>query len=184
MPLQLTANTEYAISYYAVLSAAASPQTLKVSIGNAQNPAAQTNVLQTQTITGTTYTQYTTLYTPTTSGVYYVGLRNNTGIVTTVSNLRIDTFKVIVNPLSTDNFLNSTFSLSPNPANKIITISNLENSNISEVTIVDLNGRVVKTKKFENVINIEMNIEDLTSGMYLLNITTSAGIITKKIIKE
>ena len=56
--------------------------------------------------------------------------------------------------------------------------------NVNEITVTDLNGRVVKTSKFDNVTNIEMNISDLSSGMYMMSIKSDAGTATKKIVKQ
>jgi Secretion system C-terminal sorting domain len=86
--------------------------------------------------------------------------------------------------LANDTFLNNSLSISPNPADKYINVSNTDNINISEINITDLNGRIVKSQKISNVSNIEINVADLTTGMYLMNINTEKGIVTKKIMKN
>ena len=99
---------------------------------------------------------------------------------------------IVVTATSTDTLLAikseennvSEFSVSPIPAGNYINISNAKNNTISEITIVDLNGRSIKTQKYENITTLEMNISDLTSGLYLMNINTNNGIVIKKIIKE
>lgn len=77
----------------------------------------------------------------------------------------------------------SQFEVYPNPANSIVTIKNADNVLLNEVAIVDLNGRIIKTIEFNAVSEAQINVADLTDGIYLLNITTDKGRITKKIVK-
>jgi Secretion system C-terminal sorting domain len=78
----------------------------------------------------------------------------------------------------------SKFSISPNPANDFVNISNSENIKVSSVKITDLNGRVVKQSTFDSVSDIQMNVSDLSSGIYMMNINSNEGSVTKKIIKN
>ena len=80
--------------------------------------------------------------------------------------------------------INNSFLISPNPANNFVKISNTDNTIINEITVTDLNGRIVKTTNFKNVSNIEVNVADLTSGVYFMNINSDKGIVTKKIMKN
>jgi hypothetical protein len=87
--------------------------------------------------------------------------------------------------LGNESFVSSNkFSTYPNPVNDILSISNSENINIKSISITDLNGRVVKNNNYYNVSNIEMNVSDLSSGMYIMNINSDQGTATKKIVKE
>lgn len=97
-----------------------------------------------------------------------------TRISTTDTLLQNDTFD-----LATTNF-----SVSPNPANDFITVSNSENIFVNAISITDLNGRVVKQNSFSNLSNVQVNVSDLSSGVYMLNITSDKGSLTKKIIKN
>jgi hypothetical protein len=86
--------------------------------------------------------------------------------------------------LSNYNFVsNSTFSVSPNPANDYVTISS-KNNPISYIELTDINGRVVKTVKIDNFNETTLNISDVSSGVYIMKITSENGISTKKVIKE
>jgi Secretion system C-terminal sorting domain len=78
----------------------------------------------------------------------------------------------------------SKFSISPNPANDFVAISNSENIKVSSVKITDLNGRVVKQSTFDSVSDISINVSDLSSGIYMMNINSNEGSVTKKIIKN
>ncbi len=86
--------------------------------------------------------------------------------------------------LKVDSFDGSNFSISPNPANDFVNISNSENIKVSSVKITDLNGRVVKQNSFDSVSDISMNVSDLSSGIYMMNINSNEGSVTKKIIKN
>ncbi len=88
--------------------------------------------------------------------------------------------------LETDSFnlAASKFSVSPNPANDFITVTNSDNILVSGISITDLNGRVVKQNNYTNVSDIQVNVSDLASGMYMMNISSDKGYVTKKIVKN
>ncbi|MBN8642650.1 MAG: T9SS type A sorting domain-containing protein [Flavobacteriales bacterium] len=85
--------------------------------------------------------------------------------------------------LSNTNFDSNEFSVYPNPANTIVTISS-SNITLDNVEMTDLNGRVVKSINLGGVSNSEISIADLATGIYLLKINSNNGTITKKLIVE
>jgi len=87
-------------------------------------------------------------------------------------------------PLSTNEFATSKFSVYPNPATDIVRISNEANLAINEVTIADLNGRTVKSVKLNGETAAQINIADLSAGVYMLNISSDQGGAVKKIVKN
>ena len=87
-------------------------------------------------------------------------------------------------PLTSQEFNFDSFTIFPNPIADILTISNNNNYNVKSVSISDLNGRVVKIKNFDSLSDIKINMTDLSSGMYIMNINTNLGTIIKKVIKE
>jgi hypothetical protein len=94
----------------------------------------------------------------------------------------IDTFSVASN-LSNDNFITFDFSVYPNPANDVVNISNSTSAIISNVEMTDLNGRVVKNITL-NATEGQINISDLSTGVYMMNVSSDQGTSTKKIIKN
>ena len=50
------------------------------------------------------------------------------------------------------------------------------------IVVSDINGRTIKS--FKSVSQNQINISDLSSGVYFLKITTDGGNAIKKIIKE
>lgn len=96
----------------------------------------------------------------------------------------VDDFKVTTTGLSNNDFTASKFSTYPNPANNVVTVSNNDSILVSQITVTDINGRVVKTLAVGNVSEVEMNVAELTSGIYFMNLTTDAGKVVKKFIKS
>ena len=76
------------------------------------------------------------------------------------------------------------FSVYPNPATNVINVQNTGSAGITGVTMTDLNGRVVKQSTFEAVSNTQININDLSSGVYMMKISSNEGSTIKKIIKN
>ena len=77
----------------------------------------------------------------------------------------------------------NTFAVYPNPASNVINVSS-SNSKVTAVSMADINGRIVKQISYDNVSNVEINISDLASGVYLMNIKSANGETTKKIMKD
>ena len=80
--------------------------------------------------------------------------------------------------LGTSDFNNSNFSLSPNPANDMVTI-NSKNTPITSFEIYNILGQSVLTKNISNSISENIDISSLEAGMYLVKINNQT---TKKLI--
>jgi Secretion system C-terminal sorting domain len=76
------------------------------------------------------------------------------------------------------------YSVYPNPANNLITVSSKESSSINAITISDINGRTIKSQTFDGNATIEMNVSDLSKGMYLMKIASENGTSIQKIMKN
>lgn len=87
----------------------------------------------------------------------------------------VDDFKVTATTLSTETFFANNFSLYPNPASDVLNINSKSNTAISQITITDMNGRIVKEVKNMSVTNTIVNVADLTSGLYIINVTSNEG---------
>lgn len=80
---------------------------------------------------------------------------------------------------------NGLFRISPNPFDDILTISNVESLFVKNVKVIDLEGRTVMTfNSLNNTGNIDLNLNVLTIGTYILQIETKNSIVTQKIIKN
>ena len=99
--------------------------------------------------------------------------------------LMVDDFRVTSANLSVNEVLAGKFSTYPNPSNGIINLTNTESIQVNAISITDLNGRIVKEVKYTDAPeNLQVNIADLASGMYLMNISSNAGVTTKKIVRN
>lgn len=87
-------------------------------------------------------------------------------------------------PLSTQDFISSKFNVFPNPMNDVVTITNNENINIDQIQVFDISGKSVKTHSYTNTNKVQLNLEKLASGTYLLHINTNKGVAVKKIVKK
>jgi hypothetical protein len=95
----------------------------------------------------------------------------------------VDDFKVTTATLSTDAFFASNFSLYPNPTTDVINVKS-EASNIQNVKITDINGRIIISTNYNAVSNATLDVSSLISGMYLINISNDNGTGTSKFIKK
>lgn len=80
--------------------------------------------------------------------------------------------------------LMTSLSVYPNPANDVVNVTNAENILVNGITVTDLNGRTVKSSKFDGVANAQINISDLASGVYMMTVSSDKGSMTKKIVKN
>lgn len=71
------------------------------------------------------------------------------------------------------------FNVYPNPTHGNITI-NLSNASNALIDIIDINGKVLKTKQVNNTTNT-FNLSDFENGIYFVKVNTNNKIITKKI---
>ncbi|RYD57699.1 MAG: T9SS type A sorting domain-containing protein [Sphingobacteriales bacterium] len=75
----------------------------------------------------------------------------------------------------------NTISIHPNPATDKVFITNISNAEISEATIVSLDGRTIR--RYNNEINEGLTIADLPAGTYLIRIQAKDGqALIKKLV--
>lgn len=86
--------------------------------------------------------------------------------------------------LSNDEFFSSKFATYPNPAKDVLNISTSENILVSNVSITDINGRVIQNTAVNNVSEAQISVANLTSGIYFLNIDSDGGKAVKKFVKN
>ena len=103
----------------------------------------------------------------------YAGIYNNGG--ERANALCIRCIKDATNGINDESKIE--FSVYPNPATNNVTIES--NNTINSIQIVDLTGAVVQTETQSS-----FSIEQLTNGVYLMNIITDNGTVTKRLIKE
>ncbi len=88
------------------------------------------------------------------------------------------------NALSTETFDEVDYKIFPNPARDRITISASRNLGKVMMQLVDINGRVVLSQQADLSRNVDLNIGNLQSGLYILRLVGAFDTITHKIIKN
>ena len=88
---------------------------------------------------------------------------------------------LVANPTASNEIIfTDNFNMYPNPVSDVLNISSVNGQNVNEVTITDLTGKVISTQKDLSSINVS----NLSSGTYLITITTPEGKSTSKFIKK
>lgn len=88
-----------------------------------------------------------------------------------------------VNALSSESYKLLDFAVYPNPTNNMVTIQNKDNAIISKVVLVDILGKNIKTSTY-NSSEVSMDISNLNSGIYFIEIYSNEVKTVKKIIKK
>ena len=80
------------------------------------------------------------------------------------------------------------FSIFPNPANEEINVAiSLTNSENTVINVLDISGKVVKTINLGNVQgdkNLTISLDNMTTGIYFVEMTNEAGKQVKKFVKK
>ena len=90
-------------------------------------------------------------------------------------------------PLSVDEFetLNSSISVFPNPSNGIFTLKKTMNVDLNKAEIHDINGRFIKQIDLTNMSQErDINITNLSSGIYFMTVSSQQSKTVIKIVKE
>lgn len=88
------------------------------------------------------------------------------------------------NSLSNEDFNKEDYKIYPNPTNNELFVKVNRNVGKVDLTLTDINGRQVLSKKVDLVGTINLNIGKLQSGIYILNIKGLDININEKIIKN
>ena len=91
----------------------------------------------------------------------------------------------IENTLGTETFNNNGFSVYPNPTSGVLKISSDRHlSDFEQLEIYDMNGRLVSTTSLKNhdAKNITIDVNQLTSGIYVLKLVSLHQEYTAKVI--
>ena len=81
-----------------------------------------------------------------------------------------------------------TVSVWPNPLNDLLNVryQQTESGTVSGLMLADLSGKVVLRKEYQSADMTEfqeqLDVSGLASGMYVLQIATTAGIVTEKVL--
>ncbi len=157
------------------------------------NPSATTaSVAATQNLSCNTYTWVygdgspngsgvSDSHTYTANGEYTITLlvENSAGTTTSTQTMTVTT--IAINEIDFTNGIN----VFPNPVSDVLNISfELNSAQDAVVELVSIDGRIVSSVSSNNttVVNEAINTSKLSTGMYILNVTTDEGKFTKNIM--
>ncbi len=84
-----------------------------------------------------------------------------------------------------DDKLEASVTIYPTTINNVFTIKNDSNTALTNLTIFDINGRVVQKENLNDLIGSKsITISNLTSGLYFVELNSANGKLVKKIIKK
>lgn len=114
----------------------------------------------------------------------------NDGVNTVASTARFDNY--VVRAVNTDMLLSvdqiDSIALNkavvfPNPVTNVVNVG-IAGHQVEQVVVADLNGRIVKSEKFDNMSAVKIDLSDVSAGIYMLDITSENSHIVKKIVKK
>ena len=85
--------------------------------------------------------------------------------------------------LSTANFNGNLINIYPNPTSDKLFV-NTSDVTVSQYEVYDLQGRLVKSAKVNDLKSFDIDLNDIFSGMYLVQIYSNNGVSSHKIIKK
>lgn len=94
------------------------------------------------------------------------------GVAETGSTLKVDNFVLNTSTAGVEEHIALEFNVFPNPANEVLNIVGSEE--IANVSILGLDGKVVANSATSSV-----NVADLNSGMYIYEVTTTSGKVSR-----
>nr|WP_298006923.1 T9SS type A sorting domain-containing protein [uncultured Flavobacterium sp.] len=113
------------------------------------------------------------------------GLTGNQQIIRKYDSIKITALNAVPpHILNAESFLAEKFNLYPNPATNVVNITNNENMLVQQVTVYDIVGKQLSTQTFNNQAEIQLNVESLSNGTYMLHIQTNEGMAVKKLVKK
>jgi len=86
--------------------------------------------------------------------------------------------------VNVNEWISSKFNVYPNPATNVVNISNSENMLVNQVAVYDISGKQLITQTFNTEKEIQVNVENLPSGTFILHLETNQGIAVKKLVKK
>lgn len=86
--------------------------------------------------------------------------------------------------LSNETFLETQFTIYPNPSKGSFTIEFKELANSFSVEVYDVTGKTIYENNYDQSANLVqlINLDNATSGVYFVNIKSDKGLVTKKLI--
>ena len=96
-----------------------------------------------------------------------------------------DGYKIVIGTAGTIEQVISPIYVSPNPANDVITVSNINaNMKASKVFVSNIEGKVIATQTASGVSNYTFDMSGVKAGVYFVNVAHASGVETVKFVKN
>ncbi len=159
--------------------------TMKVTIGTTEDINSHTVIKDFGAAgipSATTYTLVETTYNCTTSGTYYIGF--DVPFVNTFGIYYFDDFSIVEQTsMSTTEISSENVKIYPNPTTGIVHID-MGSEEIENVNVFDQSGRLVFNKKMNNSKKASVDIGNLPSGIYIMEVKTKNSKQVTKVMKK
>jgi hypothetical protein len=89
---------------------------------------------------------------------------------------------VVVDPVSIQTNAIADFNIYPNPVKQNLQIQS--QNPINNISIIDLNGKTILSQNENNIYSKELNLMQLSAGVYLIKVTSGDSFEVKNLVKE
>jgi len=114
----------------------------------------------------------------------YKANQSPSGTLIKYDNIKVSAIPNLPAFVNLNEWLSSKFNIYPNPAKNVVNITSTENMLVNQITVYDITSKLLNTQSFNNEAVIQLNIENLTNGTYILHIETNEGMAVKKLVKK
>lgn len=107
------------------------------------------------------------------------------GGTTPAATYDIDYYKIVVQPAAgVEEYANSSFTLFPNPTSESFTLKGLNGLDISSVSILNAEGKRLKSLSAVHSNSLNLNVEDLENGIYFVQVRYNDKMEVIRFVKQ
>lgn len=100
-------------------------------------------------------------------------------------NVSFPGYKIIVGTAGVIEGIISPISVSPNPANSMITVNGITSSmNATEVVLTNVEGKTIEKRNVTSTSNLTFDLSGLNTGIYFIHVSHANGVETVKFMKN
>jgi hypothetical protein len=175
----LATATNYELNFWYKNFELLNPCSLEVFVGTANDIASMTQSVVVCPVPGdTTYTNSVTQFTVPAAGSYYFGFHFYSTQGTGTSSLRLDDISINI-ATGLNNVTSSSVNVYPNPSNGIVNFKGITGK--ANVAVYSTIGQLVFNHSINEINGSSIDLSNLSEGIYSIQITTDAGVVTKSI---
>jgi hypothetical protein len=154
-------------------------------MGDDQSPSSMSKTIEDLgEITNEDYLKSENVISVSSTGTYYFGWKAYSAADNW--NIYVDAFQISLTdaPTAVHDNENAGFKVYPNPSEGRFIVQFRGIANVSQVEVMSLDGRVIKSFQNPDKSEMHINLTDYNNGVYILKVIEKDRIITKKIVKQ